>query len=58
MLVIFLVLRAQDTELEFGVRVADDRPFIAGVEIVHQLFCALEGPVDDVDVVDFGPPQQ
>lgn len=60
MLVIFLVLGAQDGELEFrvGRLGADAGPFVLGVEVVHQLLGPLEGPVDDVDMVDFGPAQQ
>lgn len=55
MLLILFILGTEDTELEFRIRVADGGPFRASVEIMHQLFGALEGPIDDVDVVDLGP---
>ncbi len=47
------VLGGDDAELDFGVCGAQVGPFGGGVEVVHDLFGAGEGAVDDVDVVDF-----
>ena len=50
---IFAVFRAHDAELAFGIVVSYFLPFGRGIEIVHEGFCTVEGPVDDIYVVNF-----
>lgn len=49
---VFAVFGADDTEGEFGDRLAEGFPVRGGVEVVHEGSGAGEGAVDDVDVVD------
>ena len=52
---VFAVFGRDDAEGEFLVGGPEAFPLGRGVEFVHEGFAPGEGPVDDVDVVDFGP---
>ena len=54
---VFAVFGTDDAEGDFRDGVAEGFPVRGGVEGVHELFGAGKRPVDDVDVVDFGPAQ-
>lgn len=55
--VIFAILGAHHAEAEFFVGGTEIGPFGSCVNFVHQIESARRRPIDDVDMMDFGPTQ-